>query len=151
MLALTAALALFVCLLTACSEKKADIDPEAICTELLGSGAFSEGLEPLDTDIALTLYGLEADSCESTIFYLSTGATSEELTILKKADGSDLKTLQDAANYRLTYQKNSFENYIPAEIPKLDAAIIRTKGDYLIYCVAADNAVASSIIDKYFD
>ena len=138
-------------LFTACGDERApDIDPAAICTELLGSGAFSEGLEPLDTDIALTLYGLTEDSCASSIFYLSTGATAEELAILQVADGGSMQTLQDAVQYRLTYQKDSFENYVPAEIPKLDGAIVRTQGDYLIFCVAADGGAAGAIIDKYF-
>ena len=50
---------------------------------------------------------------------------------------------------RLAFQKESFADYIPTEVPKIESAILKTSGNYLIYCVADDAAAAQAVIDSY--
>ena len=46
-------------------------------------------------------------------------------------------------------QKDSYADYAPDQVPKLDTAVVRTCGEYVIVCVSADNEKAASVVDAY--
>ena len=45
-------------------------------------------------------------------------------------------------------RKDSFANYIPGEVARLDNAVIRQSGEYLALCVSEGNT-SSDIISRY--
>ena len=112
--------------LTACSAKQSSppFSPE-LPLQLLATDAFSEPLEPLDTDITWMLYGLNEtglapEQLTSASTYRSSGATCEELAILLFAGETAAQTAANALHLYITGQIQSNEDYRPAEVPKLE-------------------------------
>jgi hypothetical protein len=85
-------------------------------------------------------------------FYFSSGATAEEMAIFKTSGKEeDVKSLADAMKNRVERQKNVYESYASAEVPKLDKAVIGTAGPYLVLYVASDYDAARKVAEKYLD
>ena len=136
--------------LTGCGDSSLKaIDFQNYSSELLASDAFTEDLIPLDADIGCQLYNLDPADCRQSVFYLSSGATAEELAMFEATDLSALERIKDAIEERITYQTNAFESYGPLEVPKLNNCIVYTRGHTVILYVAADYDAAKTIQDKY--
>lgn len=58
--------------------------------------------------------------------------------------------LLTAAQARAESQKLTYENYAPAEISKLDGAVIKQSGLYVFYVVSGDPARTEAYLDKVF-
>lgn len=147
------AFTVFIVIVLFCSgcSKSQDIDIDAMYSDLVDcEGVFSDQLEPVDKDIGFAVYGLDAVDCDLAIFRLSSGATAEEIAILKAVDAKAVERIRDAVDARLSYQKDGFSDYIPEEVPKLDAAIVAESGLYIVFCVASNQEQAKKIIDSYF-
>lgn len=143
--ALTLALLL---ILTACSGGGAapkEYDPEAAAKAVVDSGAFSETLEPLDADLITGIYGLDPVP-DSAVAYSSTGATAEEVVVLKYADKDSCDAGWKALQKRVEDQRAACDGYLPAELPKLDKALISQVGNTVLLVVASDSAAASKAL-----
>ena len=127
----------------------ADFAPGDLAAELLDSDCFTDLLSEMDTDVALELYGIDKAEVESCAVYLGTGATAEEIAVFKAKDADGVKTIAEALNARVASQITAYENYVPAEVPKLKDAIVESSGVYAVYVTASDVKGAGAIIDKY--
>ena len=123
----------------------------SLAGKLLDSGAFSEPLDRLDTDVMWVLYGLEdagltqaqltACDCRR-----SSGATCEELSILQFATEDAAQTAMTALEHYLTGQISANVNYRPAEVPKLEGALLERRGACVLLMVANDRAAAQGLL-----
>ena len=148
-------LPVLVCLaLCACGEKaparQALPAPDALTAELLGSGAFTEELEAAETEVSLLLYGLAEEDAPGLRCCFSSGGTTEELAVFPCADDAAAQTVLDACAARLDLQKRIFSAYAPKEVEKLDHALLLRRDNTVVLCVAADQAKAKAVLDKYF-
>lgn len=107
--------------------------------------------EMSDTDQAAAIYGIFSEDgyTGDCAMRISTMATPEEIAVFRTDAAFDAAALCALAQARLAQQKSSYESYAPAEVPKLESALVRVCGDYVIVCVCADNALASQILDGY--
>ncbi len=148
-------LALSLCVsLAACGEEKeeANLDP-AVAGSLVTSGAFSEDLEELDADIVYRLLTLEdADIAEDDITdcaaYLSAGATCECVMMLSCRDQDAADAVVAAMQAYVQREIDANRDYLPAEVPKLERAIVTTQGTTAILIVAADIASAQTFLEE---
>ncbi len=74
-----------------CQKKEAEAknpDPGKLASQLLSDTTFQDKLEETDKDAALTVLGLESyeDKVSDCAIYLGTGATAEEVVVLKASD-----------------------------------------------------------------
>lgn len=143
---------------TAC-EKEPEKEPSFPATlttqALLDSGAFSEQLEELDLDIALMMFWLSGDvtEYEGSKVYCSTGATSEIAAVISVADESKVPEVEQALKAWVNSQIEAEKDYRPAEVPKLENAIIEARGFTVLLAVAADaekaiEAVETVVVEK---
>lgn len=138
-----------VWVLAACNTNAvADIDPAQTAQKLYQTIAFTDELSPLENDAALRAYGLSADTVEACSVYVGSGATAEEIAVFKAVDENAVKTITDAANARIQDRINAFANYVPGELTKLKAAEVKSRGKYVILCIADDSAKASQEADQ---
>ncbi len=72
----------------------------------------------------------------------------EELLIVRLNDESQSETIEKAIDERVRKQKTSFDGYGAAQCALLDKAIIKTKGNFVFYCVSPD---ASKYYEKFLD
>lgn len=143
---------------TACGKEpeKEPSFPATVTTQaLLDSGAYSEQLEELDLDIAVMMFWLDGDvsEYEGSKVYYSTGATSEIAAVISVADESKVPEVEQALKAWVQSQIEAEQNYRPAEVPKLENAIIEARGFTVLLVVAADwekatEAVETVVVEK---
>jgi predicted small lipoprotein YifL len=148
---LTALLLVFL-LLAACggSGKQPLPAAEDLAKKLMDAGVFSEDLEAADGDIAAYLYGLADTAGVELHSWLSSGATAEEFTLFTCQDDAVLQEVRKSVDARLEMQKSTFSNYVPAEVPKLEKAVVRVRDKVLVVCVAADGDKAAKLLAPFF-
>ena len=139
-------------LLSACAApagQTAELDRAALGDTLLHSGLFAADLDPIDGEMAGMLYGI--DTAQEAVLYVGSGATADELALFAFADGDAAQAAVSLAQERVADQRESFSTYIPAEVEKLDRAVILPYGRYLVVCVSAGSEaeeVIRSAIDQ---
>jgi hypothetical protein len=104
-----------------------------------------------DTDQATNVYGIfeEDGYTGDSAMRISTMATPEEIAVFRADAVFSTERLCALARTRIEQQKASYADYAPNEVPKLDTAVIRVCGVYVIVCVCADNALAEQVLDAY--
>lgn len=125
------------------------IDFQGFSSDILSSGAFSEELMQIDNELGCAQYMVNEAYIKEAMFFFSSGATSEELALFEANDAEALKRIKEAVEKRVEAQSRGFENYVPSEVPKLEKAVVFTRGNYIILIVANDYAIADDIIKKY--
>ncbi len=126
------------------------VDVAAMTDSLYTGLTFEDTLSELNDDTALSYYGIEQDDVTECVVMVSTGATAEEIAVFEATDKAAAATVKEACESRLEKQINSYNDYKPAEVSRLDEAIIETSGNYVVYCVADDTDKVNEIIDEYF-
>lgn len=147
MIAWTAALML---LLTACGGQKTTdktVDAQMVVDTYLTSQAFTDTLEEVSSDIAVTLLGLDENDVTEVKCYMSGGATAEELTVVTAKDTDAAGRVSEALAQHVEDQKTAMKDYLPGEVDKLDHAVQRTFGNVVVLMVAADWDYASGVDD----
>ena len=100
---------------------------------LVEAGAFSEELEELDGDTAFMLYkladyDLEREDLKDCAVQRSAGATCEEAAVLVFTSADKAKTAKGALEDYVQGQIEANTDYRPAEIPKLEEALVDVRG-----------------------
>ena len=153
-ISILAALFLLLAFLPGCggdSGKKPLPAPEEMAKTVLEAGIFADELEALDPDIASVLYGFSAeDGIELHSWFSASGATAEEFSLFLCQDADALTAAKKSAEARLENQKRTFADYAPAEVPKLEGAVVRVRDNVLVVCVAADPEKAAKLLSPYF-
>lgn len=153
---LTVTLALALALsLTSCGGKENDAPPlysTAHVEAMAEAGAFSEELEELDADTAFALYkladaGLEREDLKECAVLRSAGATCEEGAVLVFTGADKAETAQGALKDYIDSQIEANEDYRPAEIPKLEGALVDRRGETLLLVVANDLEAAKKAVE----
>ncbi|MGN0169813.1 MAG: DUF4358 domain-containing protein [Lachnospiraceae bacterium] len=124
------------------------IDAEALAIELAEKVTYTDELNKIDSGVAGELY--QINTAENAYVYVSSGATAEEVAVFEFADEEDAGEAVEAANTRIQEQKESFEMYAPEEVSRLDKAIVKQSGRYLMVCITEDTDTAENIIEDYF-
>ena len=135
--------------LTGCAEKAkpAEYDLEALGKQIEESGAFSDILSPVNKEIAASFYGFEDAEVTECVEYCSTGATTEEIALLKCASEEAAVKIKTNAQARVETQRTIYESYAPMEMPKLDDAIVTQDGLYVFYIVSADSSKIQAVLE----
>lgn len=143
---LACALLLAVC--AGCGQKKEQVSsfqPEQTVQALLDSGAFSETLEELDPTLLFSLPGDAEDYAGSVLVY-STGATAETAAVILTPDADRAGQAETALQTWVDGQIEAERNYRPAEVEKLENAILEVRGNSVLLVVAADWEKAAQAI-----
>ena len=122
------------------------MDAQALANELMDKVGFVDELNLISHEMVSKLYGIA--NAQEAYVYMGSGATAEEVAVFKFADEQSAKDGLAKAQQRIASQKDSFANYIPEEVARLDNAVIKQSGEYLAVCVSEGSA-ASDIISQY--
>ena len=104
--------------------------------------------EPVVSDILASTYFVDMEQVEESAAYMSTGATATEVAVVKCKDSSYASEVADLFKSRVESQSELFASYAPDEVKKLDAAVIKTSGNYAVLCVTDDASKAESVLEK---
>lgn len=148
---------LFACLtaavlalaLTACGGKNKDVtvDIAKLADELKGT-VTSGQLADVSSDILASTYFFDMEKIEESTAALNSGANSCEVAVVKCSDSKYVAEAEKLFQTRVDNQAALFETYAPEEVTKLDAALIKSAGNYVAFCVTDDTAKAEEILKK---
>ncbi|MBQ8786733.1 MAG: DUF4358 domain-containing protein [Oscillospiraceae bacterium] len=85
---------------------------------------------------------------EMSVFICGSGAYPDELAVFRFNDAESAKAGAEAVQSRLDSQIAIYKDYTPAEMYKLDEAVIITQNEWVAFAACADNARAKEIIES---
>ena len=112
--------------------------------------AFQDTLTAISDQMITTIYRISAEDVAQQQVYVSTGATAEEIAVFEAVDTDAAQRIETAVWQRVADQKAGFEDYLPAELPKLADPFVLVKGKYVILCVSDHNEEVKTELDKLF-
>ena len=127
-------------------------DP-ALVAQLMESEAFSEPLEPLDEDLVWILYDMDASGLRQTDLNsaagcCSAGATCEQAVVMTFASEHSAMAAQDHLENYLSGQIEANRSYRPAEVPKLEKALLSRNRHTVLLVVAHNYDAAAKLIHE---
>ena len=125
-----------------------EIDISDLSRELLQKAEFEDELNPIGEATTQKLYDI--DTYVAAEVYLSSGAPAEEIAVFEFDSTEDAAAGLKKAQVRIEEQKANYESYIPKEIPKLDHAIVKQLGQYVVVCVSNGDE-AENILTQYIN
>ncbi len=135
-----------LCLLWGCSNQESVvIDLGSLGKQMQEEIAFDDELNLLSTDMIPALYGI--DNAVEAYVYMGSQATAEEIALFKFANAEDASAGKATLEDHLEKQKQDYANYIPEEVARIEKAVLRQEGNYVLLCVSYDEGV-NGIIDK---
>lgn len=137
--------------MTSCNQEKIkDIDVKELGKSLLSNITYEDELTEIDQDIANTIYDFTDIHILNSVFYIGSGATAEEIVVLKCENAEQATKAKEKLETRITEQKESFQNYVPEELKKLDKSVLIIKGSYTILSISNTDTKAKEIIEDAF-
>lgn len=89
---------------------------------------------------------LPTDDIEDVSYLMAgDGISADEVLIIKIKEKADPKAFTDAFAVRKKAQAELFEPYAPDELPKIESAVIESKGRYVIFAVTSNNEKVKKI------
>lgn len=116
----------------------------AVMAEIEIPSAMEKTAENLDA-----YYDIDTTTvAEMSVFICGSGAYPDELAVFKFNDEASAQAGAEAVKNRLDSQTAIYKDYTPAEMYKLDEAVIITEGNWVAFAACADNARAKEIIEN---
>lgn len=129
--------------------KEHDFDVAVLADELFNGLEFEDELVSGRDIVFLNQYGLEEGDIVKQASYFSSNATTEEIAVVECVDDAQAKVVKEAVDARVEERKEIFADYAPDEVKRLEGAIVKVLGKYVVLCVTADPDGAEAIIEKY--
>ena len=142
---LTALTALIITTMCLAGCGGSDIDMNTVSNGILTGVSFAEQLQQTSEKIALKRLGINESDIESCVAYTSTNAVVDEFAVVK---ATNIDNVTAAINAHIANQISTYESYAPDEVTKLNNAVVQVVGDYVIYVVSPDGAMAQNIVDS---
>ena len=147
----TAAAAAACFLFAACSGGGEDItvDVSALAEALNTGITYQDPLEKLDDGMVGMLYDVDGLVTESVV-YMGSGATAEEIAVFACNDADTAKNeVKPIVEEHVDAQIESFRDYVPGQVTKLEQSLIRQTGSSVVLSVSNDPDGANKILDEY--
>ena len=141
-------LLLVALLLAGCGTKDTkNVDAAKAADDLKSALTFQDELSEATQELRDRTYGISADDVSGKL-YLSSGATAEEIAVFEAKDDAAAERLLAAAKERVEAQKTAFEDYAPAEMTKLNNAVVERNGKIVALCIADDSSAAQKKVKE---
>lgn len=117
---------------------------------VLDAGVFEDEVASIDTSYSEMLMGIASSDFTDGIIMGGSGATAEIFAVFETADETAAASLKEKCEAYAAKQVQSYADYKPAEVDKLNHAVIKSSGQYVILCVAGNYETAETVISEYF-
>jgi len=136
--------------LAGCGGKESTaFDGAALAQELLNRAAFSVSLDELPASKASVFYNVDGSKLVSAVMYHGSGISKEQIAIFEASDEAAAKAMVPVLQDLVAEWIEADRDYAPAEVPKLESAVLRQSGSNVILVVANDGDAAAKIVSKY--
>lgn len=123
-----------------------EIDIDAVAESLRNGVKFDDALEKLEGDAVGFYYDIKEGV--SAAVYFGSGATAEEIAVFDGGDSTGGDAIEEMVKNHVSDQIESYKNYVPDEVARLEKAVIVKEGRYVFLCVTYDVETAKGIISK---
>ena len=136
--------------LTACQggSSKTSIDVSSLADDLNAKTIKSDTLTETSSDMLSTIYFFENGQVSESKAYMSSGATADEICVVKCVDENAAKAVTELFQTRVNNQSKLYESYNADEVGKLDDAIIKSSGSYAVLVVCDDYDEAGDVLKE---
>ena len=128
-----------------------NVDDAHFAEYLVSNIEFVDDMTLVDIDIALDFYGIDEADIRAACVYMSTGATAEELAVINVANDEAAGMVAEIYEKRIENQISVFEDYVPAELTKLEQALIIQVDNAMVYVACDDPAAAEDAMVAYIE
>lgn len=146
-----AVLALGLCL---CSCKGSEGKTPAtadVAAAINNSGEFQELIALTEDNISRRYYGIDLEAIEEfEVLVCSSGAMADEIAVFKMKEKDDVEDMREVVLERKQELYDSFVDYVPTEISKIENAIISSNGNYVYFIVCKDRDAAKKAAESCF-
>ena len=146
---LTAAVLVLAFAFSGCSQGGKDVDVTGLADALRNQITYKDDLSQIDMDTAGMFYSFGDADITDSVFYESSGATAEEIVVIKCGSSAGAEAVEGVLKGRVEEQKEAYTDYVPAELEKLNAAVVVRSGNSVVLSVSDDPQGARKIIDSY--
>ena len=146
---LALSLALILCL-SACG-KATYISFDDVYNDLTASVDFGANMAEMSEIAAENFYFIyDTEILEDFVIYMDeSNATPNEIALFRLAKESDRTTVETIVQNRIKDLQIGFEDYNPDEMYKLENAVVKSSGKYVMMVISGDNSKAAEIIKGY--
>lgn len=130
-----------------CGGKELQLDPKDAAEQLKAELTFEDTLSELEESRFEVLYSADPEDISDWAVYVSTGATAEEIAVVQATGEAAAERVKEALLGRIEDQRESFEDYVPKELVKLENPVLEVHGKYVFLCICSDPADAEKVID----
>ena len=145
---LLATLLSLVLSLTLCACGSVTIDTAALETEVIDSVTFDAPLQKIDNENTIEVYYSLPESVSATV-YRGSSISADQFCIFTAKDSSGANETEQMALTLIEDLKETFSSYDAEEVTKLNSAIVRKKGNYVVLLITNDYENGNKILDKY--
>ena len=142
-----AVLLVFSMLICSCSKTKeytGTVDSAA--GEIVKTVTFSEELTEIEDETAKKIFGI-TDKVTDVCAYIGSGATAEEVSVWKLENAEDANAVIDTLSKRIESLAKDYADYDAEEVPKLEKAVVKSYGSFVVCCVCANGDAEKTIDD----
>ena len=136
--------------LTACQggSSKTSIDVSSLADDLNAKTIKSDTLTETSSDMLSTIYFFENGQVSESKAFMSSGATADEICVVKCVDENAAKAVTELFQTRVNNQSKLYEGYNADEVGKLGDAIIKSSGSYAVLVVCDDYDEAGDVLKE---
>lgn len=133
-----------------------DANAAALGKKVAEATTFSDHMSVADKDIMLAMYGIDESLVEDAYFYISTGATAEEVAVIvcktenNAVDQDSMNEIMSALDARVQSQRDGFTDYVPEELAKLSSPAMMMMRNVAFLLIADDTSRGIKAFEQYF-
>ncbi len=125
---------------------KGKYDTSKIAQNIHKAIKFKDKLAEVSDALVVSNYNVDKTKVCDASLYMGGGSTAEEIAVFELVDEKYAQEVESLAKKRVENKKKDFENYIPAEMKKLNSPVIVRKGNVVAVCIA--DKVSQEDIEK---
>lgn len=127
--------------------KDLSIDVADLAEKIVKEGSFKDEMNQMDDE----LFGAEFEGVDESLItekcvYIGTGATAEQVVIIKAKDAAAAEQLKEQLHTKLSDDMEENKDYNAEEVAKLQSAVLKVEGNYDIMVVSGDSKKVEEIM-----
>ncbi len=137
-----------VVVFSGCGSKK-EMSVDEVSGRLLKEITYQDELSNMGLDTAAMFLNLSDIDIKNAAIYETSGWTAEEIVVIECGSKEDADKAKAALEARVAEQKVNYEDYVPEELEKLQAAVIVESGNFAVLSVSDEPDQAKAILAEY--
>lgn len=122
-----------------------------LADKLVQATTFEDELMEINSDVIGNLYEIDDEAiAEHKVYASSSGSTAEEIAVFKAANEESVSYVETMIQARVQDLKINFQDYVPAEMAKINSAVTLKKGLYVALIIANDPKPAEKAFNEAF-